>query len=379
MKITKGAKIGITAHESGSKMWSNGLYQNAYHLVNILKSAGYDARPVTENKEREGKKLLEHEIEYLHPDNISDYEVIFECVHSLTEASMAAAKEKGVITAGIQYGNEYMIDVMADSIYKFDKPPRVNKQNRDAIFMSPHFEPSKEALSIMYNLHVGIAPYIWSPDFLFIHEKEEQLLFNKDTDLRKISVMESNLYFVKTAHIPMLILEHAHRQDPDIWDTAYIIGAKRLNDSKGFVRFAKLLSTKGKKMFFEDRYRFGFLVKQNYAGLIISHQHHCALNYLQLEAMYLGIPFVHNSDYFKDCGYYYPEFQAKKGAEQLKLAIETHKDHFEETREKERKRVYDFHPENSKNIEGYAQIVEWLLEKRAKENKKSKLFTGSNK
>ena len=42
--------------------------------------------------------------------------------------------------------------------------------------------------------------------------------------------------------------------------------------------------------------------------------------------------------------------------------------------EKDREKVYEYHPDNPKNIEGYAELVEWLLEKRAKENKKSKLF-----
>ena len=36
---------------------------------------------------------------------------------------------------------------------------------------------------------------------------------------------------------------------------------------------------------------------------------------------------------------------------------------YEYLKERDRKRVYDFHPDNSKNIEGYAKLIESLVEK----------------
>jgi hypothetical protein len=37
-------------------------------------------------------------------------------------------------------------------------------------------------------------------------------------------------------------------------------------------------------------------------------------------------------------------------------------------RERDRKRVYDFHPDNSKNIEGYAKLIENLVSKHLVKN-----------
>ena len=79
--------------------------------------------------------------------------------------------------------------------------------------------------------------------------------------------------------------------------------------------------------------------------------------------MYLGIPFVHNSHHFKDHGYYYEGYKSKDGAKQLEMALKTHKNNYEYLRERDRKRVYDFHPDNSQNIEGYARLIENLVEK----------------
>ncbi len=44
-----------------------------------------------------------------------------------------------------------------------------------------------------------------------------------------------------------------------------------------------------------------------YGSIIISHQQDNALNYLYMEALYLNIPILHNSDFIKESGYYYPQ------------------------------------------------------------------------
>ena len=195
-------------------------------------------------------------------------------------------------------------------------------------------------------------------------EKEEELNFNQDTIINNIGVLESNLYYVKTCHVPMLIIEELYCNSPELVNEAYIFGSQIMNKNKTFNCFAKDLdSVKDKKMSFEARYRLPYIIKKNFAGTIVSHQFYNGLNYLQLEAMYLGIPFVHNSDFFRDHGYYYEGYNAKDGAKQLEMALKTHKNNYEYLRERDRKRVYDFHPDNSKNIEGYAKLIEDLVQK----------------
>ncbi len=48
---------------------------------------------------------------------------------------------------------------------------------------------------------------------------------------------------------------------------------------------------------------------------------------------------------------------------QLEMALKTHKNNYEYLRERDRKRVYDFHPDNSRNIEGYSRLIEDLVSK----------------
>ena len=50
--------------------------------------------------------------------------------------------------------------------------------------------------------------------------------------------------------------------------------------------------------------RFGDVLWEN----IVSFQQNWGLNYLYLECLYLGIPLIHNSEFFEDCGYFYKDF-----------------------------------------------------------------------
>ena len=362
MRISTDIRIAITAMHD-KKIWANGLYQNLYHLYNMLTSAGYNVDLVVESEKISKCTFMGNELRYLTPDNISDYDIVLEVANTLKDKTSKKYinEDKGVAVT-IHYGNEFLLNTVCNTLYYPDDVAKTFRPPRQAMWISPHFTHSQEALEILHKTKVEVCPYIWSPKFLLNKNKEEDLLFNSNSNPANVAVMESNLYFVKTCHIPMLIIEKTYRDNPTLIDAAYIIGSERLKNSKTFVSFANdLTGTKTGLISYEPRYKFPHLIKKGISGTIVSHQTFNALNYLQLEAMYLGIPFVHNSPFFKNHGYYYEDFNAKQGARQLHLAITCHKNIYEYTREVDRKKIYEFHPENSKNIEGYANLIESLV------------------
>lgn len=369
MKISSDLRIGITSIDD-KKIWSNGLHQNVYHLFNILKDAGYNVELVCESKSISENDFMDNNVRHITPDNVSDYDIIIEASNTLMdEIAHKYVKEDNGVLVTIQYGNEFLLNTVVNSIYYPDKLAKTHMPPRQAIWVSPHFAFSRQSLEVLNKTEVDISPYIWSPYFLLHSNSEEELCFNEDSEIGNIAVLESNLYYVKTCHVPMLIIEDLYNKSPELINEAYVFGSTIMIENKTFVAFANdLNSVKDKKMSFEHRYRLPYIIKQDYAGTIVSHQFYNALNYLQLEAMYLGIPFVHNSDYFRDHGYYYEGFNAKDGAKQLEMALKTHKNNYEYLRERDRKRVYDFHPDNSKNIEGYAKLIENLVSKHLVKN-----------
>jgi hypothetical protein len=369
MKISSDLKIGVTSIDD-KKIWSNGLHQNVYHLFNILKDAGYNVELVCESESISENDFMGNNVRHITPDNVSDYDIIIEASNTLMDGiAHKYVKEDNGVLVTIQYGNEFLLNTVVNSVYYPDKLAKTHMPPRQAIWVSPHFAFSRQSLEVLNKTEVDISPYIWSPYFLLHSNSEEELCFNEDSEIGNIAVLESNLYYVKTCHVPMLIIEDLYNKSPELINEAYVFGSTIMIKNKTFVAFANDLdSVKNKKMSFEHRYKLPYIIKQNYAGTIVSHQFYNALNYLQLEAMYLGIPFVHNSDYFRDHGYYYEGFNAKDGAKQLEMALKTHKNNYEYLRERDRKRVYDFHPDNSKNIEGYAKLIANLVSKHLVKN-----------
>ena len=95
---------------------------------------------------------------------------------------------------------------------------------------------------------------------------------------------------------------------------------------------------------------------------MLSHQHMCALNYTYLECLYLGIPLFHNSEYFKDAGYFYSEFSVSEGAASLEHAI-LDKGNFCEKKEQAAKEyLWKYSLENEQNINEYIKLIDEVFE-----------------
>ena len=256
-------------------------------------------------------------------------------------------------------------------IYLPDNLPR-EKRRRTEIWTSPHYEFALDAYRTSEKVDVKICPYIWSPDILveYCLMKKYNPYFTDETEIGNIGILESNLYMVKTCTVPMLIDENLYDRDPKLIEHVYNYGSSILNKNKTFVAFAnKLNLVSDQKMTFEDRYHLPYLIDKGSLGTIVSHQWNNELNYLQLEAMYLGFPLIHNSPVFKTYGYYYNDFNVREGAEMLEYALQTHKDKYKLIREREREKVWEYDPKNPKNINGYIELFESFIEKYIKSKK----------
>ena len=362
MQVTKTVKIGITA-QSEENLFGNGLKQNVWFLYRLLKNAGYDIHLVSESEKHYGKKLLGIPVEKLDTMTVLDYKVIIQCANSLTETCRKILRGHGGKVGSCEYGNKILID-MGTMIYGGPGEDTFTMPDVDFYWTSPHFERTMTALSTLSKAPVSICPYIWSPEIITQSYMRAgyNVYFGDHTNTKNIAIMESNLYIVKTCFIPMLISEKLYSTDPDLIDGVFNVGAERLKEKKNFLRFCnKLDLVKEKKMSFEGRWALNFLLHKGYAGTILSHQWCNELNYLQLEAMYLNLPFVHNSPTFEEHGYYYPGFDVDKGAEALKEAITEHPKRYLEDRKKNEELMWRYNPNNKVNVDGYIELMEEVI------------------
>lgn len=201
----------------------------------------------------------------------------------------------------------------------------------DVLWTLPSFNRSNAWYEMVYRAKVYVAPFLWSPLFFdHVVASLPKRPYYTSRPEKTVSVFEPNINVVKTAVMPLTILELLHRSDPGTVAKGYITNSGDLAkqaELKKFVLNALTIYRDG-RLFFEKRYRFAWFLSE-YTDIVLSHQWKNELNYLFIEALYAGYPLVHNSPYFADCGYYYPLSDGYAGRDALRRAAQTHDDNAE--------------------------------------------------
>lgn len=245
--------------------------------------------------------------------------------------------------------------------------------NLDAIWVSPHFyERDKHFFEQIHKCPVFEAPYVWSPKFMEpdiqkYEQKNKTANYAPVNSKKRISTMEPNLNMGKTCIIPIVISEKLYNRNPDLIDKVNMFGTDRIKKKRDFVQFVNRMDCyKNNKMFFESRYPIVWSLK-NHTDIVLSHQVHWDLNYLYLDAAWLGYPVVHNSSMMKDLGWYYPENNATIAVEHLEYVIRNF-DNLEYPNnkylERSRKFAGRYLIDNPENIKGYEKLIDQLFSKK---------------
>ena len=356
MNFLKKHKIAITSKDS-SKLWSNGLTQNAYFLICLLSAAGYDVDAVSQFDDV-GKQIEEFEIKKLTAENIKNYNIVIEVCYSVTDQLLFVAKKNGVKIVTINYGNSLML-MQEDMLLRPEQTPAINRGGYDT-WISPHFEFSKGFVETTSKGNVSICPYIWDPKIFDKYCAQTNLNpFYEHGDLKKIKIgiFESNINIIKTAIYPLIALEKLERNNPTAVNEILVFNGLTLKENKKFQEIMSLFDIK-KKTSLEARYPLPNMLSKRYVNLILSHQFYCDLNYLVLEGFYTGFPTVHNSDTCREAGYYYSAFDADQCGEKILEAISSHDDNLDRQKKSSAEMLYRFSIQNDENIKGYVSLIE---------------------
>ena len=118
----------------------------------------------------------------------------------------------------------------------------------------------------------------------------------------------------------------------------------------------KLNIFKHKKIFFAKRKKVAEIFSHE-CDLVVSHQLLNGLNYTYLEALYFNIPLVHNSEYIKEAGYFYPDYDTNLAAKAIKNAITNHSKNLQQYKEKSAQVLNKYSPTNPIVIEKYKKLL----------------------
>ena len=403
-------KIGITIglNSKNENMWINGIKMNSIFLQNALIQAGHDV--ILLDCSREVKRNLKDGS--LHQDEVQwdvdkfpvfDFQRKNKSCDILILLGIAIGpkqvdefKASGPNKRVVKYacGNNYVID-METMIFKKDSNsgPTFN-QNIDEVWYVPqqgyhnhHYYAVTHQLPLEKVMPV---PFVWDPMFIdsadHVYEStvDEQGNSVKDAAIenvpvyipgkeikdKKLCVIEPNLNVVKFSMIPMLIAEDYIHEGGDPFSRLIICSASGLYKNKTWRQFIQKLDVSknqtptegetGPMLMVEHRYPIHYTMSK-YADIVISHQWDNPLNYAYLDIMYLQYPLIHNADMIKDAGYYYPDFEIKKGTERLKWVLENHDNNIESYNEKNEKVMTRYTIFNDGLIETYKKLIDNLM------------------
>jgi hypothetical protein len=262
----------------------------------------------------------------------------------------------GAKIVSVRYGPSMYLD-MEQICYKPTMAGHIHVSEPDFLWTSPHYIDTIGYLSTLYNCEVAISPYIWEPDFV-------KRSFNcaDHIETPNIYVMEPNISIVKNALIPMTIIEYLYRKSPKSFNQAFILNGLHFNNEEYFLnniaRNLTAFRAENNKGYFSGRYAFDEVFPKPH--LLLSHQHENELNYLQLEAMYKGVPLVHNSASLADAGYYYSKADVSGGSKACEAAIGN--TNIKQKMAADRKVIDLYSIHSHDNQQRYKQLIEQVLD-----------------
>ncbi len=406
-------KIGITLglKKPNESMWINGIKLNAIFLMNALQKTGNKVvlldTSKTVSRSKSGKLNDDELVWDSKKFPVYDYRKTVQTCDVLILLGVAVGPEEvdkfrltGPNKKVIKYacGNNYVID-MENMIHKegeaVDNMGVTFNQNIDEVWYVPQQGyQNQDYYSILHQLpkeKVFAVPFVWDP--MFIDEIESSyggmIVDENGNEMQKtdnipvyqpgkkvedleLTTFEPNLNVVKFSMIPMLIAEQYLHKGGEPFKRLNIISAARLYKNSLWRKFIQKLNLTQKtnnegKPLLAVQHRFPIhYILSKMTDIVLSHQWENPLNYAYLDVMYLQFPLIHNADMIKDAGYFYPDFEAEKGAELLKWVIDNHDNNIDAYNEKNEEVLTRYTVYNEGLVETYKKLLENLY---AGENK----------
>ena len=361
--------IGITINFD-KDFYSNGLQQNVVFLNNLFnKLENIKSFYIYEGKELDSffinKSFCFPYVDILKNDAIK-FDLIIMMGFTFNEVVIKKIKKKYQKTKVVlmQCGNQF-IENVSYSLFDIDSShsPLQKSQEIDQIWTLPHYKKYLPYMKTFFkNEKVKIVPYIW--DSLFIDFQLENSIYkDKSVDFSQINkksiiVMEPNFFTSKNCILPLFIVEFFEHKYPNLLDSVHLLCAKNLVENDYFMKLIIQLDIFKRKNFLKIENRTLFLdAIHKFGSILISHQQDNALNYLYLEALYLNIPLLHNSELISDYGYFYPENDIDKAFIELNKIIENHARSLKSYKRNCDQILKKFSSKNKKNIIDYKKIL----------------------
>jgi hypothetical protein len=379
----KNLKIGITLSlkDYSESIWTNGMKQNVLmfaHLLNQSENNYYVCILNTVKIDDEIKKpnYLDDVNVHFFDDKYMEMDVIFMMGTQIHESKILKFKEDpNKKYVAYKCGNNYILNTEKVLFGENKKNYMETETTFDEVWYIPQqHETNYGYFKTLYRTNSIMVPFIWHHKFLLsdINEIESQFKEGKYKkgykyeafkEKKTIGVMEPNINVVKYAMIPTMITEECYRGEigKEKIKSLMITNAENLKTNHEFMGIIRNFDLyKDNKLSGEGRYRTSFILTQH-IDVLVCHQILNPLNYLYLDAAFLGYPIIHNASLCKDLGYYYEGSDTITGAKHLDYILTEHDNNLLEYNEKNNLVLQRYHADNTDLIQTYDKMIENLF------------------
>lgn len=370
--------VGVTIflRKGNQSLWENGIFQNCYFLLMLLNRSPIVERAFLVNG-GDGTIDETNDFQAMSPAPVIDMngameklDVIIELSAQLNADWAVSFKARGGKIVGMHVANDYAIDIER-MVFNLPNGMLFSATPYDVVWTLPAFEHCcRSYYEAAFRTPVKSMQHLWGPTLLERSAAQSHLSFayapaprsphNNAPKRWRIGVFEPNVCMVKTSHLPMLLVDQAHRTNPHLIECLRVYNAVQFKDEPRFVAYANSL----------DIFRHGissvegrfplYQVLGQQVDVVVSHHWQNGQNYLYYEALYGGYPLVHNSAYLDNCGYRYADFDCEEGALALAEACTHHDLSLDAYKRDARRYLEALDPESEKNVQAYSAELERL-------------------
>ncbi|MGU8077150.1 DUF2827 domain-containing protein [Burkholderia pyrrocinia] len=362
-------KVGVTLYIRGGaqSIWENGVFQNCYFLAMLLKRSPLVGEVYLVNGgggsvEQAGDFLALAPVPVIDVQTAGQtLDVVIEMSAQLDLAWARAFRARGGHLVTMRVANDYVIDIER-TMFNLPAGLIVSGMPYSAIWMLPAFAASCASYyEIALRAPVQCMPHLWSPVLLerSLQSAAATFGYTPGRTRWRLAIVEPNLCMVKTSHLPMLIADRAHREDPGMIERMSVYNAMGLKDDARFIQFARSLDLVNHGLAsFEPRVPIYEVM--NHAEAMVAHHWENGQNYVYYEALYGGYPLIHNSNFIGQCGYRYGDFDCAEGALALRRAFAEHDIRLSDYRREARTMLERLDPESEENVVRYSAALQAL-------------------
>ena len=369
-------RVGVTINFNIS-FFANGLQQNIVILKKLLDELDnikpfyiWEGNSINENFVNKDDCIAHSD---LLKDDSSELDLIIMMGFSFKDKFINTYKNRYKKSKFVlmQCGNQY-VENMYYSLFKIDnnRSPVDRLEDIDQIWVLPHYKKNIPFMKSFYKKdNVISVPYIW--DSFFIDQQiKKSIVKDKQIDFYKLNkksilIMEPNHNSSKNCILPLFIVEAFEQKFPNIIDSCNVFCGRRLVKNEYFIKLILQMDIYNlRKEFLKVRKRIPFIkALLKYGSIVLSHQQDNALNYLYLEALYLNLPLLHNSEFISEAGYFYPDNDTEVARDQLDKIVNLHVENIENYKSSSRKILDKFSYKNIDNKKNYHNLIAKIFKK----------------